>query len=450
MAVAFEPESKLAITGKDLSITFTLTNRGSRPARSVALQFNIGPQALLKNVTPQNQCIDLTCNFGTIETGDVITGQVVITPELGINDVILVSSRVSGLDQESDTRNNETSLTLPIEETDQAGSRLWLIETDDYASSYRPYHIGAGPHTLFIPSRNVLYAYDKSMQTKLWRFDAGSHIGGLANSWNGIVYITTDNGNVVALDEERGTVLWRHDAGGTIWSSVSASKSTVYVGTRTGDVKALDARTGELKWELNVGSDFIFPFSSGDGVLITDTRYIYAFQAATGEQIWKRSSGHSYARVAISNGAVYAAGGENVNALDLATGEVIWKYSLPQERQGYWPSLISKPIIADGLVYILAEHNRGMYALQTIDGTLAWHREGLSFDYNYARTPVHSGGTIYSVSGDGYLYALNASNGQVTWRFYHGAGDSNLPHLIVDGDVLYLYQDNYLYSLRAK
>ena len=57
-------------------------------------------------------------------------------------------------------------------------------------------------------------------------------------------------------------------------------------------------------------------------------------------------------------------------------------------------------------------------------------------------------GVVYVGSYDGYVYALNASNGTLLWRYLTGNGVYSSP-VVVNGVVYVGSLDDYVYALTA-
>jgi len=109
---------------------------------------------------------------------------------------------------------------------------------------------------------------------------------------------------------------------------------------------------------------------------------------------------------------------------------VDWTWSPPPPTQAGQPpnALYASPTVGGGRVYIGADTGV-FYALHEGTGTVAWHRF-LGFDSArscpYARgvistaalgtDPATGTRAVYVGGGDGYLYALRASDGKIIWR----------------------------------
>jgi polyvinyl alcohol dehydrogenase (cytochrome) len=103
-----------------------------------------------------------------------------------------------------------------------------------------------------------------------------------------------------------------------------------------------------------------------------------------------------------------------------------WKPAGPT-MPGQPSGLLASPTVVAGRIYIGA--NTGVfYALDEATGHVIWHRFlgfvptltcghlGIVATATVAKDPVTKVRTVYVAGGNGYLYALNAATGKVTWR----------------------------------
>ena len=96
---------------------------------------------------------------------------------------------------------------------------------------------------------------------RVWGLDltAGSSDAG---SWstpavrNGVVYVNTHQGSLIAVDANDGTLLWEDEVGFHSWSSPVIVDDTLVTATCLGDVRAYslaDPRTPAMNWSLSLG-----------------------------------------------------------------------------------------------------------------------------------------------------------------------------------------------------
>ena len=96
---------------------------------------------------------------------------------------------------------------------------------------------------------------------RVWGLDltAGSSDAG---SWstpavrNGVVYVNTHQGSLIAVDAADGTLLWQDEVGFHSWSSPAIVDDTLVAATCLGDVRAYslaDPRAPAMDWSLSLG-----------------------------------------------------------------------------------------------------------------------------------------------------------------------------------------------------
>lgn len=104
-----------------------------------------------------------------------------------------------------------------------------------------------------------------------------------------------------------------------------------------------------------------------------------------------------------------------------------------------------QPIYSNGLVYIST--SRGLYAFNANNGNVAWR-----FDTQLplGHSPTVFNGTIYVGGFDKKLYALNATTGALRWAFTGAQAGYDTNPLVVEGKVILGNRDGYLYAIGAE
>jgi outer membrane protein assembly factor BamB len=162
------------------------------------------------------------------------------------------------------------------------------------------------------------------------------------------------------------------------------------------------------------------PVVAGGRVYTIDTRaMVRAFDANTGAQVWEtrvRGEGASGATlfgggVSFDNGRLYVTNGAgDAAALDAATGAQQW-----QVRPG--GPLRGAPTVAAGSVYVLSQDNQ-LYALNAENGRTQWTGTGaveLAGVFGTA-APAFAQSTVVAGFSSGELTAYRYENGQVVWQ----------------------------------
>lgn len=200
-----------------------------------------------------------------------------------------------------------------------------------------------------------------------------------------VIYAADVEGLVMALDRMSGAVIWRKKLDIPVSGAVGAGYGQVLLGTLKGEVIALDASSGEEQWRSRVTSEVLAaPASNGDVVVVqTQDDRLVAFDADTGTQRWilentpavltLRGTGSPL----LTNRLVVAGlSSGKVVAVDAQRGLPVWeqRVAIPQGR-----SELERVVDIDGGLLL-------------------------------------SGGTVYAVSYQGRVAALDLESGRVLWQ----------------------------------
>jgi len=233
------------------------------------------------------------------------------------------------------------------------------------------------------------------------------------------------------------------------------------------------AHLAGVKWTFKTGGPIVgSPVVAGGVVYIGSfDGNLYAVDQETGKEKWKFETPRQVASTpAVADGVIYLRGYDAVlYAIDASTGTVKWRFTTEFERRfqanrmhGYPPGFqtipdsfdlfLSSPAVANGKVYF-GSGDGGVYAVDATTGLLVW--KFTTGDVVHA-SPAVVNGVVYIGSWDSYFYALDADNGQEKWRFH--AGEDNFIHnqvgfqssaAVVDGVVYTGCRDGHFYALDA-
>lgn len=225
---------------------------------------------------------------------------------------------------------------------------------------------------------------------KQWSRSIGE---GQGETWNQLelasdgdsLYAADIEGLVVAMNRETGKVLWEQELDKPVSGGVGAGYGLVLVGTLKGQVIALDSATGEVKWQAPVGSEVLSaPANNGDVVVVqTQDDHVFGLDAATGERRWSYESTPAVltlrgtsAPVVTNRLAVAGLSSGKVVALDIQRGIPVWEQRVA-----------------------MAKGRSELERMVDIDGAL-----------------LLSGGTLYVVTYQGQLAALDLQSGRPLWQ----------------------------------
>ncbi|MGH2531939.1 MAG: PQQ-binding-like beta-propeller repeat protein [Thermomicrobiales bacterium] len=310
-----------------------------------------------------------------------------------------------------------------------------------------------------------------------WRVHTGGELYSTAAVSEGVIYVGTKSGSLLAIDEATGEDRWEYDlndyvivrsspaiANGTVFigggyalyaiaadtgallwqfgmphigqSSPTVSGGVVYVSSQEGHLYAIDIATHEAKWHFQIdGLIFSSPAVAEGMVFIgSDDGNLYAIKADTGKIAWKFPTGGGvFAAPSVVDGAVYVTSkSQTTFAVDVKTGDERWQYGIGGE---------SSPAVIDGVVYVGSDDG-GLYALDATAGEPLWL---LPTGMPVASSPVVAGDTVYVASGAS-VYAVDRLSGDRRWNYATSDEIESSP-TVVDGLVLIGSRDGFLYAI---
>jgi outer membrane protein assembly factor BamB len=229
-------------------------------------------------------------------------------------------------------------------------------------------------------------------------------------------------------------VKWKFHTDGLVISTPAIANGVAYVGSTDHNLYAVDLGSGTAKWKFETGARISSSPAVERGIV-----YVESYD------------GHLY-------------------AVDARTGRLTWKFAVPGERRfagshlhGYLPAAevmpdqfdvyLSSPAVWHGVVYF-GSGDGNVYALDATTGQLKWkYKTG---DVVHA-SPAIADSTVYIGSWDGYFYALDANTGRQRWRYK--TGDDPEIHnqvgiqssaAIANGVAYFGCRDSKLYALDTR
>ena len=198
------------------------------------------------------------------------------------------------------------------------------------------------------------------------------------------LFMTRNDGVVVALNRTTGKRVWTRDMGYLAASSPAYGEKKIYVtilertkGVRAGRVAAIWAKSGKVSWSKPL------PSRSESSPMVVDHRLYFGSE----------------------NGTVYA--------MRVNDGSVQWKFQAGGAAKGGLA-------LNDGKLYF-GTYGGHVYALAQHTGKLVWHAgtSGASFGLragNFYATPAVAFGRVYLGNTDGNMYSFSAATGKLAWR----------------------------------
>lgn len=207
------------------------------------------------------------------------------------------------------------------------------------------------------------------------------------------IYIAGHDKQVWALNVANGAVRWKQKLGDEISTTPAIMGNTIVVGAKDGILTALDTQQGKIKWQTKTGQRIISsPVIDQNTVFVgSNDLYLYGIDLTNGEVLWRYlTEGYKYSGLFCSptvdaekiyigtkNGKFYAVYRDS--------GKFVWKREVGS-------SVYRAALLEEDRLYI-SSYDRRVYALNTLDGTIAW-RTFLLDDWPMG-TPVLINGILY-------------------------------------------------------
>ena len=162
------------------------------------------------------------------------------------------------------------------------------------------------------------------------------------------------------------------------------------------------------------------PVVAGGKLFVVDVdATVHAFDAASGASLWdaemaegkKNRSSRFGGGVSVDEGKLYATDGlGDVAAFDAADGKQLWKVHPGGPLRG-------SPTIANGLLYVLTQDNQ-LYALNESDGAVSWTAQGTAESQGVfgVAAPAAASGSVVAGFSSGELNAYRYENARVLWQ----------------------------------
>ena len=279
------------------------------------------------------------------------------------------------------------------------------------------------------------------------------------------VYAASRDGIIKAFSLTTGEELWENDFSDDSSNDLNRSPrfsggialavNSLIIGTENAQVLSFSTKTGELQWQVNVSGEVVAQPVYAEGKIIVHTSRgdLIALESDTGKEIWTLTNkepkltlrGNSTPAIA-QGGIIYGRADGYVSVALLANGQPLWQVPVARPygatELDRLVDVDTKPIISNGIVYILA-YNGNLLAIDLLKGEPLWSRKYAGFS-----DLTLSGKTLYLTDYRGFVYAIDRDSGtelwvnnQLSYRNVTGVSVANQYLVVGDGEG-YLYWIN--------
>jgi outer membrane protein assembly factor BamB len=301
---------------------------------------------------------------------------------------------------------------------------------------------------------------------RLWATDltpaadrTGEASGGGIAYGEGLVFVTTGFGELVALNPDNGAIAWRQKFDAAVGGAPAVSGGLVYVVARDASAWAVSARDGRVQWQvpgtpaaagvMGVSSpaiddrQVIFPFAGGQMTAVLKDSGVPVWTAyVAGQRL-----GRAYASVSdltgdpvIAGNTIYAGtSAGRLAAVDATTGAALWSAG---------EGAVSPVAVAGNALFLVSDENQ-LLRIDPADGSTVWavdlplfvkdrdkRRKAIFAHYG----PVLAGGRLVVASTDGYVRFFDPASGAVLSALPLPGGAASAP--VVAGGTLYVVSKN--------
>ncbi|TPQ36548.1 MULTISPECIES: outer membrane protein assembly factor BamB [Cupriavidus] len=236
------------------------------------------------------------------------------------------------------------------------------------------------------------------------------------------VYVSANNGTIMALDGATGRTLWKAKTDVDITTGPGSDGSVTAVAGEKGAVYAFDT-SGKQIWKKQVNGEVLSAPLVGNGIVVvrtTDTR-VLALDAQTGERRWiyQRSQTPLNLRAAMGmvfagDGIVMGFPGGKLGVLTPANGVLRWEsaVSYPKgvseiERLN---DVTGQPMVSGRQVCATTFQGR-VACLELANGQPQWGK-----DFSSPSGPAQDDNAIYASDEQSVVFAFDRQNGNERWK----------------------------------
>ena len=244
-----------------------------------------------------------------------------------------------------------TSAYLPLK-----GGRLVAIDlqsgrvrwTSELATAWAP-SVDVG--LVVVAGDELLTALDPATGRTLWRVPMAGGFSAPPIAAGGWVIGAPASGDVISVRAADGQVLWTRRLGSSARVRPALNADGVYVSLEDGRVVALDLTSGEPRWERSLGGKPGELLVLDDRLFVgADDKWFYSLKIGDGGERWKkRIGGRPAGPAAVDAKRVYYVALDNIlYALDVNNGGLKWHEQLPMRPSG-GPLVVGDLVVVAGV-----------------------------------------------------------------------------------------------------
>lgn len=302
---------------------------------------------------------------------------------------------------------------------------VWKVQDNSDIGSAAVFAKGVGKANAsgivyYANTAGVVKALDAASGELLWSYVTMGKIFSTPAISDGRLVVGSSDSYIYCLDAGSGKLLWKVKANKSVLASPAIHKGIVYIGSSDGIFRAIELKSGKVVWSFDKIKGFIEAkaFVDNEGVYIGDwASTLYAFNPKSGNLLWcwTNGNGRGLSPAAVwpvkANGKIFIVTPERMtHAIDAATGKEVWRAKGGREAIG---------LSADGSAVYVKTMQDTVIAFSTTAGEAKslW-RSFTGYGYEIAPSPITTAdGLVFIPTDKGNIFALNAKDGTVVWKY---------------------------------
>ncbi len=239
----------------------------------------------------------------------------------------------------------------------------------------------------------------------------------------GTLYAVDINGRVGAYAADTGRQRWRVELNVPVAAAIGFGEGLVLVGTKNATVFALEPGNGKQRWKSTVATEILSRPVADAGIVVVQTidGRITGLSAQDGKRLWTQQrtqpslSLRGTATPLINSGVVYTgfASGKLI-AVHLESGRPLWERTVARPRgRNEIERLVdvdAPPLVVGDTLFVVS-YQGNVVALDRTTGRVLWSREESSY------SGMAVGGTsLYLTDAEGNVIALDQRSGASLWK----------------------------------